>query len=248
MTDGHERQREAGPAMLVLRRRSLAAHAPVVTAGGPAAIGLGRPHPVAARRRVVLALLPLATGGGLTLMILTGVSLRVASAGLLVGGAAVWVWTLRAMSPDSRGWLRSRVTAGIRVGLPAVLAYDAARYGLVSIASLSFAPFHVFSLFGQALLGPSTPEGLAFVAGTLFHLANGLGFAIAYMIAVKRPNIVSGIAWALVLETAMLLLYPVWLGSLLPGEFVPVSIAGHVAYGSVLGVLGQRVVAQREVS
>jgi hypothetical protein len=181
-------------------------------------------------------------------MILTGVSLRVASAGLLVGGAGLWAWTLRAMSADARRWLRSRVTAGILVGLPAVLAYDAARYGLVSIASLSFAPFHVFLLFGQALLGPTTPEGLAFAAGTLFHLANGLGFAIAYLIVVKRPNVISGIAWALVLETAMLLLYPVWLGALLPGEFVPVSIAGHVAYGSVLGVVGRRVVTRRDVS
>jgi hypothetical protein len=181
-------------------------------------------------------------------MILTGVSLRVAWAGLLVGGAGLWAWNLRAMSADSRRWLRSRVTAGILVGVPAVLAYDTARYGLVSIASLSFAPFHVFSLFGQALLGPTTPERLAFVAGALFHLANGLGFAIAYLIVVKRPNIVSGVAWALVLETAMLLLYPVWLGALLPGEFVPVSIAGHVAYGSVLGVLGRRVVARWEMS
>lgn len=191
---------------------------------------------------LALAFLPFATGAGLVLAISLGVSLRASSAAFLGVGALIWVWTWPRLPIAMRMWLKRRVGIGLRVAIPAIVAYDAARYGLVAIASFSFQPFHVFPLFGQALLGPGTPEPLATLAGVLFHVTNGIGFSVAYLIVIARPSVVTGIAWALTLEAAMLLLYPGWLGLSVPGEFVPVSIAGHLAFGSTLGALSSRLV------
>jgi hypothetical protein len=193
-------------------------------------------------RRVVVALagLPLATGAALIAYIALGVPLHLAAMGFGATGFAAWTLIVSGMSASQRRWLRARVAAGARAGIVAIAAYDVTRYGVVGLASLSFQPFHVFARFGQALLGPATAEPAATVAGALFHLVNGIGFAIAFSLVVARPSIRLGIAWALVLETLMLLLYPGWLGVSLTGELLPVSLAGHVAYGSALGVATRR--------
>lgn len=150
-------------------------------------------------------------------------------------GAGGWSYAWRRFAPARRAWLARRVRAGAAAGFPALLAYDGARYGLVSLATLSFEPFHALPLFGRAILGAATPELPATLVGTGYHVANGLSFAVAFTILVARPSVIKGIAWALVLECAMLLLYPGWLGLSVAGELLPVSVAGHLAFGSVLG-------------
>lgn len=192
------------------------------------------------RRRLILVGLPLASGASLVLFIVIGMPLPVALAGLITGSAVIWAIGLRRATSAQRSWIVRRVRVGAIVGLPAIVAYDLARFGLVSLASLSFEPFHVLPLFGHAILGPAVSESVATLAGLAFHLANGMGFAIAFGIAVPRPSILKGVAWALALEVAMLALYPGWLGLSLTGELVPVSAAGHLAYGGVLGELTAR--------
>ncbi len=202
-------------------------------------VGAAR-RPPAVRVRVVLLALPLATGASLVGFIALGLPLPVTLAGLLGLSVVTWGIALSRASGDQRSWLGERVRAGVLAGIPALAAYDLARFGLVSIASLSFEPFHVLPLFGDAILGPAASERAAFIAGLAFHLANGLGFAIAFAVAVRRPTVLKGIAWALTLEAAMLALYPGWLDTSITGELLPVSAAGHLAYGCVLGALAGR--------
>jgi hypothetical protein len=197
-------------------------------------------HLLDPRRRLILLVLPLATGASLVGFIVLGLPLPVGLAMLAALSVITWGLAITRATPDQRSWLARRVKSGAAAGVPALIAYDLARFGLVSLASLSFAPFHVLPLFGYALLGPTVSEPAALIAGLAFHVANGLGFAVAFAIAVRRPSIVRGIGWALVLEAAMLALYPAWLGIAMTGELLPVSVAGHVAYGSVLGAVAAR--------
>ena len=61
------------------------------------------------------------------------------------------------------------------------------------------------------------------------------------------PHVAAGrrwwwaVAYALVLESFMIMLYPGWLGFSMNGEFLTVSITAHLTFGAVLGVLAARV-------
>ena len=50
----------------------------------------------------------------------------------------------------------------------------------------------------------------------------------------------AGIAWGLFLEALQLTFYPGWLQLRSIGEFVQVSVFGHLIYGAVLGALTRR--------
>jgi hypothetical protein len=139
-----------------------------------------------------------------------------------------------------RADLRRAVRAGLVAGLPATVAYDVTRLLLVEVANFAFRPFHAFTNFGQALLGTTAEGPWVTAVGTGFHLVNGLGFAIAYAVCFGRRGVPAGIAWAFVLEAAMVSVYPGWLGLKALDEFLQVSVAGHVVYGSVLGLVAQR--------
>ena len=54
-------------------------------------------------------------------------------------------------------------------------------------------------------------------------------------VVVKRPHPVTGVLWALGLEAAMALLYPSFLIIKQYGEFLTMSVLGHVCYGLVIG-------------
>lgn len=185
--------------------------------------------------RLALAGVPLSTGAALVAFIVLGVPMSVAALLALGMGSFAWIVVLPQMTSAGRHEVGRRAAQGALVAPFALLAYDATRYGVVAVASMSFQPFHVFPLFGHALLGPGISEPVAVAAGVAFHVANGTGFAIAFALVVSRPTAWRGIAWALCLEAAMLLLYPGWLGTSLVGEIVPVSLSGHLAYGAVLG-------------
>jgi hypothetical protein len=193
---------------------------------------------LAVPRRIWFAAIPLATGAGLIVHILAGLSLWLAVAssfGLAVGIAAL-VW--HRLPSARRGDVRRRVLVGAGAGLLATFAYDGARLVIVSLVPMSFWPFDVLTLFGTLLAGPGAPPAVAFVVGTGYHLTNGICFGIAYTLIIRRPRILTGIAWAGILELLMVSLYPGWLNLRAMDEFLTVSILGHAAYGSVLGGLG----------
>ena len=195
-----------------------------------------------ARRDLLLVVLPLATGAGLVIAILTDFSLPVAIAFVAAVGLYGWWIVLRTMTTAVRRGLRRRVAIGACAGFVGTLAYDTARYGVVALFDLSFQPFHVFAVFGELFIGATAPLPAQFVVGFLYHLTNGACFGIAYALTFKRPGIVTGILWGCGLELCMALLYPSWLRIIALGEFLEVSAIGHVVYGSVLGLIVGRLV------
>jgi hypothetical protein len=195
---------------------------------------------------LLLALLPLSTGGAvLVAILLDSDSLASPTLVLVVGGATTAVLLTWRLPVGVRRALSRRVRLGMLAGLAATAAYDAVRYLAVAATSWSVRPFQVFALFGQLLVGRGAPAGVQYLAGTAFHLLNGLGFAVGYVVVVRRPGVASAVAWALVLETFTVALYPPWLGLTAVGEFLSVSLLGHLAYGTTLGLVTARSAAAR---
>lgn len=195
----------------------------------------GRPE-VALR---LLAALPLATGAALIVHVLSGVSLGLtllaAAAIVALAGAVLWAQ----LPPSARLEVKRRAAIGAIVGIGATLAYDAVRWLLVTGLRWTFWPFDIFPIFGRAIGGSGLPGGEALLIGTLYHYTNGIMFAVAYTMLFGTVGWWGGVLWALGLEALMLSVYPGWLHPQAFGEFVSVSMLGHVAYGTLLGALGR---------
>lgn len=189
------------------------------------------------RLRLLLIGLPFAGGAGLVLHILAGVSLPLAIVALACGGAVLWILLLPRLTAAARHSVRRRALIGMTGGLAGTVAYDAARYGTVALFSMSFQPFHVLRLFGEAFIGTGHSAALTFTVGAAYHLSNGVFFGAAYALAFRRYAWWSGLLWGIGLELCMATLYPAWLRIQMLGEFLQVSAVGHVVYGSVLGLV-----------
>lgn len=195
---------------------------------------------IARRWRAWLVLLPLTSGLVLIAFAVFKLPVWPVTLGLVVFGIAVWTIVVARLTSSERRHLVRLVGNGAVAGLLATLVYDATRYGLVALMSWSISPFAAFERFGQAMLGAQATGPSVILAGAAFHLTNGIAFGASYAIFVRRPSIATGIAWALTLEILMLLVYPELLGAALPGEFLPMSVAGHLAFGATLGVFMRR--------
>lgn len=192
------------------------------------------------RVRLVLSGCACATGGALVVHITSKVSLALAVVSLFAVAAGVFGLVVHRLDPARQVILRRQMRVGAAAGLLATIAYDVARFGTVAALDLSFEPFHVFELFGQALLGADVSGPIAFGAGAAYHLTNGMGFGIAFALLVRRPTIAKGLLWAMFLELAMAVFYPSWLQLQAVGEFLQVSVVGHAVYGVTLAVLTRR--------
>jgi hypothetical protein len=184
----------------------------------------------------LLAVLPLASGAALIVHVLAGISLGLAllATGLVVMVAATALWTR--LPPIARAEAARRARVGAFAGLLATAAYDLARWVLVTVLHYTFWPFDIFSIFGQAIGGTGMSSGAATALGILYHYTNGVMFALSYTLLLGPKGWWAGILWALGLEALMLCIYPGWLHPQAFGEFVSVSMLGHVVYGSVLGI------------
>jgi hypothetical protein len=192
------------------------------------------------RRRALLVGLPLAGGAGLVVHVVADLSLPLAIGALAGAGAGAWILVARRLPPATRRMLARRARVGAGAGLLGTVAYDLTRYGLVALWSLSFQPFHVFTVFGELFVGPDHAAGVLVLVGLAYHLANGTFFGVAYTLAVRRPSWWSGALWGIGLELIMATLYPSWLRIQALGEFLEVSAAGHLVYGAVLGAVAHR--------
>ncbi|MFI2473899.1 hypothetical protein [Nocardia xishanensis] len=191
------------------------------------------------RLRLLLLGLPFASGAGLVVHILADAHLPLGIAGLAAVGAIVWLLVLTRLRSRSRALLYQRVRVGAGAGISGTVAYDLARYGIVSLFSMSFEPFHVFGVFGELLIGHGHSPGMLFAVGLLYHLSNGTFFGIAYTLVICRPAWWSGALWGVGLELCMAWLYPSWLRIEMLAEFLQVSAIGHVVYGTVLGTVAR---------
>jgi hypothetical protein len=183
----------------------------------------------------MVALVPLATGAGLLGYILFGVALPlgILFALLLTGLAAAVV--IRRTPQAARRSVGRRALAGAMAGVAATLAYDGVRLALVTAFHIKYWPFDIFSRFGVAMIGAGHPLRAVQAVGIAYHYSNGICFGTAFALLVRRPNLVKGWLWAMMLETLMVSVYPGWLGLKAIGDLVSVSLVGHTAYGFVLG-------------
>jgi hypothetical protein len=189
---------------------------------------------------LVLALVGLATGGGLVVYFIAGVSLRLALAvvTVLIAAAAGLAWPR--LTPEARRAFKVRAWAGARAGLLATLAYDLTRLATVELLGLSVNPFEAIPLFGQLLAGGGSATTATNALGIAYHAANGIGFGLAYGVVAGERGVVPGVLWGLGLEAAMLTFYPGWLDIRAIQEFFGVSVLGHLAYGATLGWTARR--------
>jgi hypothetical protein len=191
-------------------------------------------------RSPLLLALPLATGAALIVHIVSDRSLAAALA--LAGGLAVaaTILAVRRLPPAALADAKRRAQLGVVAGLAGLAAYDLSRVLLVAGTGLETKPFKALPLFGRGLLGPGASDTAAWAAGAGYHVTNGIGFAVAYCLAVRRPSWRTGIAWGLLLEAVMIAFYPSWLQIEALKEFVTMSLFGHIAYGGTLGGVAQR--------
>jgi len=193
------------------------------------------------RSRALLLALPLATGAALIVHMVSDRSLVAALA--LTGGLALFAAGLavRRLPPAALADAKHRARLGVIAGAAGLAAYDVSRVLLVAGTGLETKPFKALPLFGRGLLGSEASDTAAWVAGAGYHVANGIGFAVAYCLAVRKPSWRTGIAWGLLLEAVMIAFYPSWLQIEALKEFVTMSLFGHIAYGGTLGgVAGRR--------
>lgn len=196
----------------------------------------GQPDQAAGgRSQALLGGLFLTSGAALVAHILLGIPLRIGFALLLAVAVVLGIRVLRAgaVLPDQ---VRATLRSGVLAGLCATAAYDGARLLYVALTQSPVSPFEAFRFFGVALVGPAAPAWSILAAGTVFHVVNGLAFAVAFTMWAGSRGPVWGVGWGLTLEAFMLALYPGWLGISAYRPFVLMSLTGHVAYGAVLGL------------
>lgn len=180
-----------------------------------------------------LALVPLvcaATSISSLLLYMAGVMpLRTAGLAVLLPGMLVLVafWVLVAFS--DRGDLHRRLLWGCWAGLLATFLYDLVRVPMV-VAGVPV--FKAISYFGTVFVGVPAPTVISEIVGWTYHLSNGVGFALMYLLWVRVPRWWTAVGWGLVLEGVMLLTpYAEVFGYKLSRQFLTITIGAHIVYG-----------------
>jgi hypothetical protein len=138
--------------------------------------------------------------------------------------------------------LVNRIRVGFAGGIVALAAYNATRWVCGLLLSLSVSPFYSIYVFGTLITGQPTGSPAALLAGILYHISNGITFAVMYTLVAGPARWWFGLAWGAALELAMLVIYPSsdLLRPPVMAPFVVVSLMSHAVYGSVLGVISER--------
>ncbi len=188
----------------------------------------------------VAAISALSSGIALVAAILTDRPLWATSVFFMVPGFVAFVAASVTLRRDQQALFLVRLRTGLLAGALATAAYDISRWSVEATNLSSSNSFVAIRVFGTGLTGRSPFDAAALAAGWTFHLVNGLGFALAYMFLAAGRRWWYAVGYALVLEAFLVGLYPGWLGLTLTREFLSVSIGGHIAFGTVLGVMAAR--------
>ena len=152
----------------------------------------------------------------------------------------VWV----SAKPGNRDIFLQRLVGGLFAGFMGLVAYDTARWLILISGMVPFNPFRAIEVFGLLILKTDVDSWLTKTVGWLFHIWNGLSFAVMYTLAVGRGRLWWAIVWGLVLEIAMVSTYPSLFRILLDWPFIAVSLIGHLAYGTALGLAAKGAVKE----
>lgn len=125
---------------------------------------------------------------------------------------------------------------GAIAGFGATLFYDAARPLIVALLGSTFDPYRAIPLFGTLITGLPSTAPTALAAGWLYHFWNGTSFGMMFALARPSGGVAWGFAWAMALQSLMMLTYPTFLRARLddPG-FLLSGLIGHGVWGVVLG-------------
>jgi hypothetical protein len=128
------------------------------------------------------------------------------------------------------------VLLGSAVGLAATLAYDVVRIGVKDLFGFGFDPFRAQRMFGSLMFQVPPESMAAHVAGWTYHVLNGTNFAVIFALLRPQGGLGWGLLWSLALEGFMLLVYPKAVEIAPDVGFMTISVAGHLAWGTVLGL------------
>ncbi|NOU87269.1 hypothetical protein GC102_15965 [Paenibacillus sp. LMG 31460] len=157
-------------------------------------------------------------------------------------GRMIW----RRVSSEKQSEIKRLIGCGTIAGFLATCLYDLSRFVLIKVTGFQFWPFDIFGIFGKALVGEQATGLWVSMLGAVFHIANGTTFGIAYTVAFGRKGIWAGLVWAMILELAMVTVYPGWLDVKALDELVSVSMTGHIVYGVVLGYMARKLILRKE--
>jgi hypothetical protein len=146
---------------------------------------------------------------------------------------------------------RTWIVEGAIGGVVAAIVYDLYRLPFV----LKGAPlFKVFPKFGELILNGTEPAWLVQTLGWTYHFSNGAALGIMFLAMigtrVTRTSLVLGaIAWALFIETCLLLTpYAGFFGLKLDGRFLFLTASAHLIFGVALGLWFRRRLYRRVYS
>ncbi len=164
---------------------------------------------------------------------------------VLVGGplVALTVGSAAFMTRTGR-WPETRqaMTAGALGGLVGTAGYDLFRIPFVY--GLGFGLLAPIDSYGVLLLDAGSSSAWTGLAGWAYHTANGVGFGVAYAVLARGRHWGYGVAWAMVLESAVVL-SPFAASYGLRGEHgvqwlsIAIAYAAHVPYGLAIGRAAQ---------
>jgi hypothetical protein len=163
----------------------------------------------------------------------------------LVGGPLVVLTVAAAAGMTRTGrWpgTRQAMTAGALGGLLGTAGYDLFRIPFVYGLGLGLlAPI---DSYGVLLLDADSSSAWTGLAGWGYHTVNGVGFGVAYAVLARGRHWGFGVAWAMVLESAVVV-SPFATAYALRGahgiqwESIAIAYAAHVPYGLAVGKAAQ---------
>lgn len=132
--------------------------------------------------------------------------------------------------------ISDRLVRGARWGLIATLVYDVVRPLVVWTLRFDFHPYKAHAIFGELITGRPSTDGFAIAMGWTYHFWNGIAFGTMLALVAPRAGWKLGLAWALLLQGLMMVVYPRFLQVRLDQpSFMVTTIVGHSAYGLALG-------------
>ena len=136
----------------------------------------------------------------------------------------------------------NRLVTGAWASIVATGAYDLIRLMLWKGGIFSYNPFISHPIFGWLITGYAVETRTAIIVGWVYHVWNGFGLGLMYVLVAGRAHWLYALGWAMFLELCWLTALPSVVHFKLNWEFIALSLTGHAAFGTTLGLLAQRYV------
>jgi hypothetical protein len=189
---------------------------------------------------LVAAVCALSSGIALVVTIVAHLDLSLASSFVMVPAFIAFLAVTVIVRRHEQALFFVRLQAGLVAGVLGTIAYDGLRFAVENAGLSSANSFRAIRVFGMSLTAQPIDAPGAIAAGWTFHVVNGIGFAVAFVMVMSGRRLYWGVLYAMALETAMVTLYPGWLQMTPSAEFLTLSVLGHVAYGAVVGAIAER--------